>query len=163
MAVPRNAPKVPSYCHPLPANSPVGSLVLAVGSPVRNRITPYAAAAQVNIAIAISEILKPPAKRICLRTFIDDSVPIEDIEGEYHRLRHFGYARSQPCRSSVLLIVSTLSLRRRPAIVRRMKISIVRVLLVLQTLQICAFATNSVVNLSHYDLMRPDFERMKAE
>jgi lysozyme len=43
-----------------------------------------------------------------------------------------------------------------------MKIT-VRVLIVLQTLQICAFATNSVVNLSHYDLMRPDFARMKAE
>ena len=30
-------------------------------------------------------------------------------------------------------------------------------------LQVCAFASNSVVNLSHYDLMRVDFERMKAE
>ena len=26
-----------------------------------------------------------------------------------------------------------------------------------------AFATNAVVNLSHYDLLRPDFDRMKAE
>src|SRR2546430_6438712 len=27
----------------------------------------------------------------------------------------------------------------------------------------CAFAANSVLNLSHYDLMRPDFVRMKSE
>jgi lysozyme len=44
-----------------------------------------------------------------------------------------------------------------------MKVSVVRVLIVLQILQVCAFATNSVVNLSHYDLMRPDFERMKMD
>lgn len=44
-----------------------------------------------------------------------------------------------------------------------MKISLIRVLLVLQTLQVGAFAANSVVNLSHYDLMRPDFAQMKNE
>ncbi|MEY2489314.1 MAG: lysozyme [Verrucomicrobiota bacterium] len=44
-----------------------------------------------------------------------------------------------------------------------MKILVVRVLLLLQTLAACAFAGNSVVNLSHYDLMRPDFARMKTE
>jgi lysozyme len=44
-----------------------------------------------------------------------------------------------------------------------MRISVIRVLLVLQILQVCAFATNSVVNLSHYDLMRPDFAAMKTE
>jgi lysozyme len=44
-----------------------------------------------------------------------------------------------------------------------MKIPVVRVLLMLQTLQVCAFGANSVVNLSHYDLLRPDFVRMKAE
>jgi lysozyme len=44
-----------------------------------------------------------------------------------------------------------------------MKISGVRVLLVLQVLQVCAFAGNSVVNLSHYDLMHPDFQQMKAQ
>jgi lysozyme len=44
-----------------------------------------------------------------------------------------------------------------------MKISALRVLLVLQVLQVCALAGNSVVNLSHYDLMRPDFEQMKRE
>jgi lysozyme len=44
-----------------------------------------------------------------------------------------------------------------------MKLSVVRILLVLQVLQVCAFAANSVVNLSHYDLLRPDFQRMKAE
>src|ERR1043166_3372869 len=44
-----------------------------------------------------------------------------------------------------------------------MKISVLRVLVALQALQVCAFAGNSVVNLSHYDLMRPDFEQMKRE
>jgi lysozyme len=44
-----------------------------------------------------------------------------------------------------------------------MKISITRIFLVLQLLSVAAFASNSVVNLSHYDLMRVDFERMKAE
>jgi lysozyme len=44
-----------------------------------------------------------------------------------------------------------------------MKIPVLRVLLALQMLQVCAFATNSVLNLSHYDLLRPDFVRMKAE
>jgi len=43
-----------------------------------------------------------------------------------------------------------------------MRISILRVLLLLQTVAACAFAGNSVVNLSHYDLMRPDFAQMKA-
>lgn len=44
-----------------------------------------------------------------------------------------------------------------------MKIPVVRVLIVLQALQVCAFASNSVVNLSHYDLMHPDFVGMKAQ
>ena len=44
-----------------------------------------------------------------------------------------------------------------------MKISVTRILLVLLVFQVCAFASNSVVNLSHYDLMRVDFERMKSE
>ena len=37
------------------------------------------------------------------------------------------------------------------------------VLLLLLGLQRCAAATNAVVNLSHYDLMRPNFIRMKDE
>jgi lysozyme len=44
-----------------------------------------------------------------------------------------------------------------------MKVSITRIFLMVQVLQVCAFASNSVVNLSHYDLMRVDFERMKAQ
>ena len=45
-----------------------------------------------------------------------------------------------------------------------MKNSIIRIFVVLQLLHVVAFAaSNSVVNLSHYDLMRVDFERMKAE
>ena len=44
-----------------------------------------------------------------------------------------------------------------------MKILFVRILFVLQVLQACVFASNSVVNLSHYDLMRPDFGQMKRE
>jgi len=44
-----------------------------------------------------------------------------------------------------------------------MKLPILRILLLLQALQICAFANSAVVNLSHYDLMRPDFVTMKNE
>ena len=44
-----------------------------------------------------------------------------------------------------------------------MRIATLGFLLLLQALSATAFAANSVVNLSHYDLMRPDFERMKAE
>jgi len=44
-----------------------------------------------------------------------------------------------------------------------MKFPVIRFLLMLQALPVCAFATNSVVNLSHYDLMRPDFVQMKAQ
>src|ERR1700712_4607677 len=47
--------------------------------------------------------------------------------------------------------------------VRAMKLSVVRTLCLLPALQLCAFASNSVVNLSHYDTMRPDFEQMKRE
>src|ERR1044071_255304 len=61
------------------------------------------------------------------------------------------------------LFDSSLALPRRPAIVRRMKLPVIRVLLVFQILQVYAFGANSVVNLSHYDLLRPDFVRMKAE
>src|SRR5438874_7626207 len=45
----------------------------------------------------------------------------------------------------------------------RMKSPILRILLLLQALQVCAFANSAVVNLSHYDLMRPDFVTMKNE
>src|SRR6476646_10032973 len=44
-----------------------------------------------------------------------------------------------------------------------MRVSVTRILLLLQAFQVCALASNSVVNLSHYDLMRVDFERMKNE
>jgi lysozyme len=44
-----------------------------------------------------------------------------------------------------------------------MKLSILRVLFLLHALSVFAFASNSVVNLSHYDLMRPDFVAMKSE
>ena len=44
-----------------------------------------------------------------------------------------------------------------------MKFSLLRVLVVLHLLLACARASNSVVNLSHYDLMRVDFEQMQNE
>src|SRR5436305_12556640 len=45
-----------------------------------------------------------------------------------------------------------------------MKFCFARVLLLVQALPACAFAaSNSVVNLSHYDLVRPDFVGMKSE
>ena len=47
--------------------------------------------------------------------------------------------------------------------VRSMKFSVFRILILLQAAQACAFASNSVVNMSHYDLMKVDFERMRKE
>jgi len=44
-----------------------------------------------------------------------------------------------------------------------MKLSIVRAAGFLFALPACAFAASNVVNLSHYDLMRPDFAAMKSE
>ena len=44
-----------------------------------------------------------------------------------------------------------------------MRLSILRILLLLQALPICALASNSVVNMSHYDMMRPAFGLMKDE
>src|ERR1700742_4556929 len=38
-----------------------------------------------------------------------------------------------------------------------------RTLLAFLLLPACALGTNSVVNMSHYDLMRPDFAGMKKE
>src|SRR6516165_4172626 len=43
------------------------------------------------------------------------------------------------------------------------KSSAVRILLIFFLLPPCAFAANSVVNMSHYDLMRPDFVGMANE
>src|SRR5467141_1851706 len=45
----------------------------------------------------------------------------------------------------------------------RMKSSVTRAVVALQLLSVTAFASNSFVNLSHYDLMRPDFVAMKSE
>src|SRR5438477_12867009 len=45
----------------------------------------------------------------------------------------------------------------------RMKSSIARVVVTFQLLAVTAFAGNSVVNMSHYDLMRVDFVGMKNE
>jgi lysozyme len=44
-----------------------------------------------------------------------------------------------------------------------MKPSFLHLLLLAQALPACAFAANSVVNLSHYDFMHPDFVTMKSE
>src|SRR5438874_1083015 len=44
-----------------------------------------------------------------------------------------------------------------------MKLSIVRAAGFVFALPACAFAASNVVNLSHYDLMRPDFAAMKSE
>jgi lysozyme len=45
----------------------------------------------------------------------------------------------------------------------RMKLASLRILFALSLLPLSAFASNSVVNLSHYDLMRVDFVAMKSE
>ena len=44
-----------------------------------------------------------------------------------------------------------------------MKFLFARIAWLILALPGSAFATNAVVNLSHYDLLRPDFDRMKAE
>src|SRR5438034_4966222 len=44
-----------------------------------------------------------------------------------------------------------------------MKWSVFRGAFLFLSLPACAFAGNSVVNLSHYDMMRPDFSAMKSE
>jgi lysozyme len=44
-----------------------------------------------------------------------------------------------------------------------MKVPILRILFLLQAFSVAASASNSVVNLSHYDLVRPDFVTMKSE
>jgi lysozyme len=44
-----------------------------------------------------------------------------------------------------------------------MRSSFARILLLLHALSACAAAANSVVNLSHYDLLHPDFVAMRAE
>ncbi|MDQ6808185.1 MAG: glycoside hydrolase family 25 protein [Verrucomicrobiota bacterium] len=44
-----------------------------------------------------------------------------------------------------------------------MKIFSIRISVLLLALRVSAFAGNSVVNLSHYDLMRPDFGQMSSE
>jgi lysozyme len=44
-----------------------------------------------------------------------------------------------------------------------MKLSVARIVLGLQALASGALASNSVVNLSHYDLVRPDFAQMQRE
>ena len=41
--------------------------------------------------------------------------------------------------------------------------SVLRILFALSLFPLCAFASNSVVNLSHYDLMRVDFVAMRSE
>ena len=72
----RKLPKAPSYCQPLPLSCPPGSVVLAAGSPVRNRITPSAAAAnQQNVAM-ISAAPVRPARTEFLRKIIGESALI---------------------------------------------------------------------------------------
>ncbi len=44
-----------------------------------------------------------------------------------------------------------------------MRLSILRSAALFFSVPVCAFAANSVVNLSHYDMMRPDFAAMKSE
>jgi lysozyme len=44
-----------------------------------------------------------------------------------------------------------------------MKLSILRAAVFVFALPTCAFATSNVINLSHYDLMHPDFAAMKSE
>ena len=44
-----------------------------------------------------------------------------------------------------------------------MRLSILRAAALFLSLPACAFSASNVVNLSHYDMMRPDFAAMKRE
>src|SRR5439155_11284577 len=44
-----------------------------------------------------------------------------------------------------------------------MRLSILRAVALFVSLPACAFSASNVVNLSHYDMMRPDFAAMKRE
>ena len=44
-----------------------------------------------------------------------------------------------------------------------MQLSILRAAALLFLIPTCAFSASNVVNLSHYDMMRPDFAAMKRE
>ena len=44
-----------------------------------------------------------------------------------------------------------------------MRFSILRVAVLFFALPVCAFSATNVVNLSHYDMMRPDFATMKRQ
>src|SRR4030095_5390760 len=44
-----------------------------------------------------------------------------------------------------------------------MRLSILRAAVLFLSLPACAFSASNVVNLSHYDMMRPDFGAMKRE
>src|ERR1700741_4135856 len=44
-----------------------------------------------------------------------------------------------------------------------MRLSILRAAALFFSLPACAFSASNVVNLSHYDMMRPDFAAMKRE
>src|SRR6187399_2489813 len=44
-----------------------------------------------------------------------------------------------------------------------MRLSILRTAVLFFSLPACAFAASNVVNLPHYDMMRPDFAAMKRE
>jgi lysozyme len=50
-----------------------------------------------------------------------------------------------------------------PTIFLEMKVTIIRILLSLYALPACVLADNSVVNLSHYDRLLPDFVGMKGQ
>jgi lysozyme len=56
---------------------------------------------------------------------------------------------------------ASIAQNRRRVIFSHMKSALVRILFF--ALPVCAIASNSVVNLSHYDPMRPDFVAMKSE
>lgn len=56
------------------------------------------------------------------------------------------------------------ALKRTPIVLGPMKRSILRILCILHLPLVCALAdSNTVVNLSHYDRMRVDFERMREQ
>ena len=85
------------------------------------------------------------------------------VELAQHRgntARNAPSVNNEQLRAGCGVYVESLLLR---LMIRTMTRPLVRILIVLQALQLCAAAANNnVVNLSHYDLMRVDFARMPS-
>lgn len=61
------------------------------------------------------------------------------------------------------MVLSSRAVGELISVCREMKMSILRLLILTIALPLSAFGGNSVINMSHYDLVRPDFVGMKSQ